>query len=226
MDLVITGFNTSYIPFTALYNNDSTGNFTLNSQVNLIQLYWGATKFVDYDNDGDLDIFITGADSNTIPFAKFYSNTNGVFSEDSNAGNGVFGTYLSSSDWIDYDNDGDLDFVLSGLSTNNNAITKVYVNQQESLSVESYTANINLLIHPNPTINKKIHLVYDENKLDSNKNEITIYSSTGQKVFETVLNADTRLLNKSIDLSSLSNGIYLLQFKSDNYLTTKKLILK
>jgi len=227
MDLLISGYNSSYAPFTALYDNDSEGLFTLNTQSNLSQLYWGTSDFVDYDNDGDLDLFITGADSNTIPYTKFYSNTNGVFNEDTVASSGVFGTYISSSDWIDYDNDGDLDFVLSGLNADSNAKTKVYVNQQKELSVAGFTTPVaSLILYPNPTTNRKINLVYDENKLHANKTEIVVYSSTGQKVFETILNENTGFYNKSIDLPSLSNGIYLLQFSSGNFLATKKLIIK
>lgn len=222
-DVLISGFNSSYIPYTALYNNDGNENFILNTEINLMQLYWGSTSFVDYDNDGDLDIFISGADVNTLPFAKFYKNENEEFIEDLEAEIGISGTYISSVNWSDYDNDGDLDFVLSGLDGNNDAITKVYDNQQESLSVQDFTSNIEFTIYPNPTTNKIVNLVFDESKLLASS-KVSIYSTIGQKVFETDLNNNTS--NKALYLNTLNEGIYLLKISSGDFTKTKKIILK
>lgn len=225
-DILISGYDSTYKPFTALYNNDGNANFNINTEINLANLYWGATNFVDYDNDGDLDIFITGADENTLPHIKFYNNINNVFTEDTNANTGIYATYVSSAHWSDYDNDGDMDFVLSGLNSNNDAISKVYTNQNENLSIEDVTPNTQLLLHPNPSVNKTVNLVYDENNLNSSKNAVTIYSSLGQKVYETALINSFHEYKKSLDLTSLENGIYLMQFTFDNKRITKKLILK
>ncbi|MGJ8549930.1 T9SS type A sorting domain-containing protein [Winogradskyella wichelsiae] len=226
IDILISGFNSSYAPYTVLYNNDEHGNFTENTTVTLEQLYWGASNFVDYDNDGDLDLFLSGADSNTVPHAKFYKNTNGILYEDTNAEIGIYGTYVSSADWTDYDNDGDLDFVLSGLNTDNEPITKVYTNQQESLSIDDFANKTQLSIYPNPTTDKTVNLIYDKGQLSSSLNTIKIYSSIGQKVYQTSLNTNSGVYNKSLDLSSLASGIYVLQFTSGNTSVTKKLVLK
>jgi len=225
IDILISGFNSSYVPYTVLYNNDN-GNFTENTTVALEQLYWGVSNFIDYDNDGDLDLFLSGADSNTVPHAKFYKNTNGTLSEDANAEIGIYGTYISSADWTDYDNDGDLDFVLSGLNSDNEAITKVYTNKQEGLSIDDFTNTTQFSIYPNPTTDKTVNLVYDEEQLTASINTIKIYSSTGQKVYQTNLNTNSGFYNKSLDLSSLASGIYVLQFTSGNNSITKKLVLK
>ena len=70
----------------------------------------GCALWVDYDNDGDLDIFIVGYDGN-LGVADIYRND----------GNNNF-TYhfaigsVSNADaaWGDYDNDGDLDVIFIG----------------------------------------------------------------------------------------------------------------
>jgi hypothetical protein len=225
IDLLISGFNSSYAPYTVLYNNDGSGNFTENTQAPLKQLYWGATNFVDYDNDEDLDIFIAGADYNTATYAKFYKNTNGIFTEDTNAEIGISGTYVSTADWSDYDNDGDLDFVLSGLNNDGNASTTVYTNEQITLGVNDFLENIEFSIYPNPLNDRQLNLVYDHTKLIPSIRNITIYSTLGQKVHETQLNSESGFSKKSLDLSSLSSGIYVLQFTSGTFSTTKKIIL-
>jgi len=225
-DVLISGFDSTYKPFSLLYNNDSEGNFTVSTDINLAHLYWGATSFVDYDNDGDLDIFISGADENTFAHVKFYNNVNNVFTEDTNISTGMYATYNSSADWSDYDSDGDLDLVLSGLNSNHDPITKVYINQQESLSVNDVTMPTTFSIQPNPTTNKTLNLVYDESLLNSDLNTITIYSTLGHKVYETTLLEASHVYKKQLDLSFLERGIYMVQFTLENQMVTEKFILK
>jgi len=74
---------------------------------------WG-----DYDNDGDLDIVLSG-DSTT----EVFRNDNGVFI-DINAGLLTVG--YGSVEWGDYDDDGDLDILISGY--NGTTSTKIYRN--------------------------------------------------------------------------------------------------
>ncbi|MDX1700083.1 MAG: FG-GAP-like repeat-containing protein, partial [Melioribacteraceae bacterium] len=70
-------------------------------------------NFVDYDNDGDLDGFVTnyGGAKN-----KFYRNDDGVFTNIENELT-ISGSKLANS-WGDFDNDGDLDVVVTGDSDN------------------------------------------------------------------------------------------------------------
>ena len=79
---------------------------------------WG-----DYDNDGDLDILLTGSNGGKI--SKVYRNDSGSFA-DINAN--LTGVNYGSVAWGDYDNDGDLDILLTGDDTDDNHITKVYRN--------------------------------------------------------------------------------------------------
>ncbi|RCW92690.1 T9SS type A sorting domain-containing protein [Winogradskyella arenosi] len=95
-----------------------------------------------------------------------------------------------------------------------------------ALSIEDVNSSVAFGIYPNPTTDKKVNLVYDVNTLASNNNEVAIFSTTGQKVYQTNLNSNSGFYNKSLDLSSLTSGIYVLQFTSSNNTVTKKLILK
>jgi hypothetical protein len=219
LDLVVSGFDTSYTPFSALYDNDGNGNFSLNSQPNLMALYWGAADFVDYDNDGDYDIFLTGADSNTTPHALFYKNTNGNFTKDETTSNLVSGTYISSTDWSDFDNDGDLDLVITGLGSSGDAISKVYNNTQNQLNTTTFNTIDSLTLYPNPVTNGKVQFSFS---LSQNTEPflITIFSTDGKRVLSTKQN-----LNKSIDVSQLQKGIYMLQLSNIKQTVSKKLII-
>ncbi len=96
LDVLIYGmlFNHSYA--SKLYRNDN-GTF-IDTNVELPTGTYRPTGWVDYDKDGDLDIYLTG---NGI---KIYINHNGAFVDSGEIIPGSGDVY-----WIDYDNDGDLD---------------------------------------------------------------------------------------------------------------------
>ncbi len=95
-----------------------------------------------------------------------------------------------------------------------------------SLSISEVGENVSFGIYPNPSLDKKINLLYDVAKLSGNTNEVAIYTTAGQKVFETTLSNNSGFYNKELDLSSLKAGMYLLQFKSGDYNITKKIVLR
>ncbi len=45
------------------------------------------------------------------------------------------GVYYSDAKWGDLDNDGDLDFIVAGKVSSNEVITSVYINNQDSFSL-------------------------------------------------------------------------------------------
>jgi hypothetical protein len=93
----------------ALYRNDGRGHFidvTANSGLD-VSFYGMGVAVGDYDNDGLVDVFITGLHGNRL----FHNEGNGKF-RDVTAAAGVGGgddNWSTSAAWIDYDNDGKLD---------------------------------------------------------------------------------------------------------------------
>lgn len=76
--------------------------------------------FVDYDNDGDQDLFIAKCrgGSGTAKFNEMHRNNgNGTFTDVSIEANLYDPIQTWSSAWADYDNDGDLDIVVGASST-------------------------------------------------------------------------------------------------------------
>ena len=94
----------------------------------------GSISAGDYDNDGYLDLFITGYYT-----AKLYHNNGGVnFSEIT--GIIPLGVLNGTSTWGDFDNDGDLDILYAGYYSDYNSYTKILRNNHFS-NKDTYPAN-------------------------------------------------------------------------------------
>lgn len=76
-------------------------------------------NFIDYDNDGDMDLCLTNYFSAAT---RMYKNTGGIYTS-INTPFTVATTNIANC-WGDYDNDGDLDVII----TNDNQVSKYYRN--------------------------------------------------------------------------------------------------
>jgi len=127
LDILFTGKAGSSFLW-GIYHNDN-GNFSFGGR--LPNILYGSASWGDYDNDGDLDILLAGWDvSNSEPntyITKIYCNDNGNFNDISA---GLTGVKYAGVAWGDYDNDGDLDIIISGSSNTSpyGDITLIYRN--------------------------------------------------------------------------------------------------
>lgn len=109
LDLLVTGIAYPYYHST-IYRNDN-GTF-ININASLTGVWTGSGEWGDYDNDGDLDVLITGrlSNINSTRVTEVYKNTTNVFTLETSLP-GIAG---GSAKWGDYDNDNDLDILLTG----------------------------------------------------------------------------------------------------------------
>jgi hypothetical protein len=117
--------------------------FTQQNDIILTAVSDGNVAWGDYDNDGDLDILLTG-DTSTVkyslkPISKIYKNDgNNSFTEQSDIT--LPGIRGGSAEWIDYDNDGDLDIFISGNLSDTTStsipITRIFKNNGENNFIE------------------------------------------------------------------------------------------
>lgn len=112
LDLYLQGATSTNAPHAQLLENDGTGAFT--STTMPAGLTWGSAAWGDADNDGDRDLLSTGINSANAVDVRFYVN-DGTGSL-SAASASILPAGASDQAWGDFDNDGDLDFMLVGYS--------------------------------------------------------------------------------------------------------------
>lgn len=133
LDLFMSGYDGSLSPFAKLYLNDYGFFFEIPAGVTAMAL--GAVTFGDMDNDGDKDLFLSGnvAGCGNLG-AIIYENQNG----DLNVNNApITGVVRSDGEWGDYDNDGDLDLVVTGYTGSSVPYTRLFRNESGSNEYQS-----------------------------------------------------------------------------------------
>jgi len=125
-DLLVTGGDTRYeenSPFykPRLYLNDRKGNFTLapGSLPESIKTIAGCVTAADYDNDGDMDLFIGGRVSKKYPLPPrsfILQNNKGVFTDVTAKVCPALQApgMLTGAVWVDFDNDKQTDLIIAG----------------------------------------------------------------------------------------------------------------
>ena len=130
-DFLITGFaglDASHFPIltSQVWRNLGNGTFA-NLNAGLPGTDTGAAAFGDFDNDGNLDILLTGYGSGASIAQIWRNQGNGTFS---NINVRLPGVFYSSVALGDFDNDGNVDISLSGTTNGfvSGALTQVWRN--------------------------------------------------------------------------------------------------
>ena len=203
LDLIING-NTQNL----LYINNGAGLFSSIS-TNLQQTFAGKNAFADLDNDGDQDLLIVGSQAGGLPniFNIVYRNDgNNTFVQTQILG----GEYIADCVIADFNGDGLKDIIIQGFADD----TNVYWNTSTVLGISEQIVNNNSIIfYPNPA-KDFINLILKDESL------ITIYNSVGQIVFTKKMNSNDFI----IDISNLTNGVYIIKLNENGNSKTAKFI--
>lgn len=107
------------------------GQFSRLSTSNFYGLHIGAVQFIDIDMDNDLDLITTG--QNYVDILEYplivYINDDGIFSPVQTLEGAIF----CSLNTGDFDLDGDLDLLISGVTENEGRQTKIFTNDAGTL---------------------------------------------------------------------------------------------
>jgi predicted nucleotidyltransferase len=126
-DILLTGRdNSSKIRHSVskIYQNDN-GKFT-DINANLEAVSRSAVTWSDFDNDNDLDILLAGYTDNGQCISRLYRNDNGKFVLVPSNLIGVQRCLVTAGD---YDNDFDMDILLSGIAKDGRRIIRIYENK-------------------------------------------------------------------------------------------------
>jgi len=135
LDLALTGNTITSIISKIYINNGTTFAESQQWQSNLTSVSKSALSFGDIDNDGDLDLLLSGKDSSSNKFTSVYLNNETSLVEDFVWKNNLANVEDSSLALADFDNDGDLDLSLTGCCDihriyRNNGTTFVEINRE------------------------------------------------------------------------------------------------
>lgn len=109
---------------TRLYRNDRSKDFSP-VLTPFVAVRSGFAHWADMDGDGDVDLLISGETSDGAA-SKVYRNERQNGFTDIEAG--LIPLYMSDGEWGDYDLDGDLDIIISGMATDYSFHTRIYRN--------------------------------------------------------------------------------------------------
>jgi hypothetical protein len=125
LDLILTGYDGSSTRVSKIYQNDGSGSFGEINSGSLIGVYNSSIDLGDIDNDGDLDLILTGNIGSSRVSKIYTNNGSGGFGE---IGEGsLTGVDNSSIGLGDIDGDGDLDLILTGYD-GSSRVSKIYRN--------------------------------------------------------------------------------------------------
>jgi hypothetical protein len=186
MDILITGTSSETGVNTTLYINDGMGTFTASSQPAIVNVYAGAAEFADVDNDGDQDLLITGNTSQTVATANLYLN-DGMGNFTLASGTPFEASFGGDIDFGDIDGDGDLDLIMSGKNSLGELFVKLYINNgSDSFSLSNGSSFVPVWFSSTEFID-----VDNDNDLDllicgrdaTNTSITTLYLNNGSGVF-------------------------------------------
>ena len=200
LDILLTGSSNAGL-VSKIYKNNGDNTFTEQTGIILTGIDDGSVAWGDYNNDGYLDILLAGY-SGVSAVSKIYKN-NGDNTFTEQTGISLTGVESCSAVWGDYDNDGDLDILLTGIGAGSSRVTKIYKNL--SLAANSNpTAPINL----QSTVNgKSIVLNWgkgSDNETSQNTLSYNLYVSD-HSMKETVKTAMANLSNGYRKVAELGN---------------------
>tara|TARA_R110000787_G_scaffold152593_1_gene266486 strand:- start:9488 stop:10912 length:1425 start_codon:yes stop_codon:yes gene_type:complete len=138
LDLYFSGIGAMVQEFTHIYINDGFGDFTQLNNPFLPEFQGSGAAIEDIDSDGDLDIIISAIDKNDEFVADTYLN-DGNANFTPSGSTAFIPVKFASVAFIDVENDGDADVIISGVQANSEKLTRLYLND----GLGNYTEDTN-----------------------------------------------------------------------------------
>ncbi len=124
LDLFYSGNNHLNQNFTNIYRNNGAGVFTQVTN-SALPIFLKGAAIADVDNDGDQDIVISASSTTGFVADVYLNDGNAVFTAQ---GSAAFTAVSGAVAFIDMENDGDQDVVISGKNASNVSSIQLYQN--------------------------------------------------------------------------------------------------
>ena len=216
-DLLYDGIDSTAVTnHTALYRNEGTDSFTLVNANLPASGEPGSVDFGDVNNDGTLDILLSGAG---FPGVKLLSNDgNDVFTDITPIN---FGTAVPSG-FIDMDNDGDLDVIVIRQFGGFNAST-ILRNDLIALGAPQVSSPISYELFPVPADD---FVLLHTGCLSATITSLSVYDAAGQLVISPSILSGEGTSDMRINCSMLKQGVYFAEFSAENNIVRKKFVIE
>jgi FG-GAP-like repeat/Bacterial pre-peptidase C-terminal domain len=192
LDVLLAGQVSSTLRIARVYQQGTGSNFT--QAAAFTDVIHGAAAWGDYDNDGWLDVVLTGENAG-VPITRLYHNARHGCTFTLVPAN-LVGVRNSTVAWGDYNADGQLDLVLAG-DNGSQPITKIYRNNHGTFS----DIGLNL-----PGIQNGVATWGDYNNDGLADLLLTGSGSSGQPLTKLYRNSGGALVEVQAGLPALSNS--------------------
>lgn len=201
-DLLITGNSSGSGTYASrIYINDGTGAFSEAANQPFPDVEDSAVAFADVDNDGDPDVMITGDRAGGADDANLYENDgNGNFNLVT--GTPFVGVTNSAIAFGDIDGDSYLDLLITG-NAGSPSSARLYRNGS-ALGIVNSQVEKQISFYPNPA-NTTINFLGI-----SEQANVQVFDLTGKKLMNSKMDSSSN----SLDVSQLSQGIYMVQMNN------------
>ncbi len=211
LDLAICGYLSdnfgSSLSDAAIYRNDGNDQFT-RINTNLVKVYYSSIKWADYDNDGDLDLLLAGRYDDGSVHDQCYLYRNDENDTFNKTNDNFFTIFRCDVDLGDYDNDGDLDILISGDTGGSSRITKVYNNQMAHVEYAAQNAITNPVANVN---NHSVNFTWQSSQFSSTpvlgqSFNIRIGTKSGSSDIMSACSDTSTSRRKTIELGNVQSG--------------------
>ena len=212
IDLVISGTGGDGTErYTKIYKNNGSGSFTETSDI-LTGVSHSSLEWADFDNDGDLDLYISGTPGDPGSgnyVSEVYLNDDNSFS----LGTSFAPNYWGDAKVCDYNNDNLPDIVISGYDNSENVFSAIYKNTTP-VSITFIEKNIS--ISPIPAKN------FIKIESDDIINNVEMFNITGKLVLSERQNTKNAVVN----IETLKSGVYFIKTFTNKQNNTQQIVIK
>lgn len=200
LDVVLVGALNTIVARSELLKNNGDGTFTKDetASATIEAVSFGDVQWYDYDNDGDLDLLVTGRPTSTgsAVVTNLYDNSNGVLALNSSISSTFTDVYNSSAKWGDFNNDGFTDVMISGQQINASVLTKLYKNNGNGTFTNSAASS---------TFDKESNSNIDWGDIDGDNDlDVIISSSSNTNIY--INDGDETFTKSSASSTILEHG--------------------